>query len=231
MARSTQSRLLNYRQRNGLLFFRVAESAEYDSLVRELKRRVPARARQFSRNTLEWSVNLEYREIVEELFSGATPISEGEGSRRSRRFRAQSGANGQIIWLVLILTAIFTVGAIFWADEPAFLAADVQPTVTPLPMIAPTIAVQPSEATVNSTANLRAGPGLLYAVTGQAVNGDRFIPQSRAQDSEGFWWFKLDQERWIRSDLMVSTAPGGLPLNLASIPEEGSVQATPTVIP
>lgn len=231
MARSTQSRLLNYRQRNGLLFFRVAESDEYDNLVRELKRRVPARARQFSRNTLEWSVNLEYREIVEELFSGATPISEGDGSRRSRRLRTQSGANGQIIWLVLILTAIFTAGAIFWADEPVFLAADLQPTATPMPLIAAPAPVQPSEATVNSTANVRAGPGLLYAVSGQAAHGDRFVPMSRAQDGDGFWWFKLDEERWIRSDLVVSTAAGELPLNLAGIPEENTLQATPTEIP
>lgn len=221
MTRSHQSMLLNYRQRNGMLFFRVADSPDYDLLVRELKRRIPARARRFSSQTMEWAVNLEYREAVEELFSGKTVILErSAGGRRANYDR--DGAGGQIIWLVLALTAILTTGAIFWARQPGLVATVAEPTAVPT-ILAPTLAPQPmtSEASVNSTANLRAGPGLLYAVTAQAKHGDRFTPVSRAQDPDGFWWLKVQDDRWIRSDLVVSAAPGELPLDLSLIPIEG----------
>lgn len=219
MARSHHSQLLNYRQRNGMLFFRVADSDDYDHLIRELKRRIPARARQFSSQTLEWCVNLEYREAVEELFSGKVVISERPGSSR-RRAIGDEGAGGQVIWLVLILTAILTAGAIFWARQPESPTTEnVVATTAPLPSAATPIP-QPitSEATINSAANLRSGPGLLFAVTAQAKHGDRFTPVSRSQDADGFWWLQVGDERWVRSDLVVSAAPGELPLDLSLIP-------------
>lgn len=219
MAHSHHSQLLNYRQRNGMLFFRVADSPDYDLLIRELKRRIPARARQFSSQTLEWAVNLEYREAVEELFSGKVVISERAGSPRKRGF-VEAGAGGQIIWLVLILTAIITAGAIFWARQPTPLSTQIaEPTTAPVARAA-TPLPQPasSEATINSAANLRAGPGLLYAVAAQAKHGDRFTPVARSQDADGFWWLQVGEERWVRSDLVVSSAPGELPLNLSLIP-------------
>lgn len=219
MARSHHSQLLNYRQRNGMLFFRVADSDDYDLLIRELKRRIPARARQFSSQTLEWCVNLEYREAVEELFSGKVVISERPGSPR-RRAIGEEGAGGQIIWLVLIFVVIITAGAIFWARQPEPLSTQsAEATTAPL-VSAATPLPQPatSEATINSAANLRAGPGLLYAVTAQAKHGDRFTPIARSQDADGFWWLQLGDERWVRSDLVVSAAPGELPLDLSLIP-------------
>jgi len=221
MTRSNNSLLLNYRQRNGMLFFRVADSPDYDQVVRELKRRIPARARRFSSQTMEWAVNLEYREAVEELFSGALVLPESNGKRSATYNR--SGAGGQIIWLVLALTGILTTGAILWARQPVTTAALPVPTVVAtVPM--PTLAAQPatSEASVNSEANLRAGPGLLFAVTAQAKHGDRFSPLARAQDPDGFWWLKVADDRWIRSDLVVSAAPGELPLDLSLIPIEGA---------
>jgi hypothetical protein len=75
---------------------------------------------------------------------------------------------------------------------------------------------------VNSEANLRAGPGLLFAVTAQAKLGDRFTPLARTQDTDGFWWLKVADDRWIRSDLVVSAAPGELPIDLSLIPIEGA---------
>lgn len=203
-----------------MLFFRVAESPEYDELVRELKRRIPARARQFSSQNMEWAVNLEYREAVEELFSGKTIIQEGSAGTR-RRIYNRDRAGGQIIWLVLVLTVILTAGAIFWARQPVTMPATVEPTVAPTLEVVATPIIRSSEATVNSEANLRAGPGLLFAVAAQAKHGDRFTPLARQQDAEGYWWLKVQEGQWIRSDLVVSAAPGELPLDLSLIPVEG----------
>lgn len=218
MTKSNPSLLQNYRQRNGMLFFRVAESPDYDQMVRELKRRIPARARRFSSQTREWAVNLEYREAIEELFTGVTAVPERRATARQGGF-ARSTPGGQIIWLVLALTAILTIGAILWARQPVVVADLPAATSVPtLPAATPAATPVSSEASVNSEANLRAGPGLLYAVTAQADHGDRFTPIARQQDSDGFWWLKVGEEQWIRSDLVVSSAPGELPIDLSLIP-------------
>jgi hypothetical protein len=61
--------------------------------------------------------------------------------------------------------------------------------------------------------NARIGPGTEYRVLGNLPAGEEFSVDGQAQDRDGLTWWRLDNGRWVRADLV--TAAG----NCAAVPE------------
>ena len=50
--------------------------------------------------------------------------------------------------------------------------------------------------------NLRGGPGITYAITGQLAAGQRAHPDGYAQGADGLNWWRVGADAWVRGDLM-----------------------------
>lgn len=103
------------------------------------------------------------------------------------------------------------------------------PTETPTLTLVPTSVPQQAHTKVN--ANLRAGPGVQYALVGQLPENTNLQPVSQTVDR---LWFKLDTGAWIFADL-VEDAPLVLPVE-GDIPAPPPATAThtpvaPTAVP
>lgn len=213
-----RARLADYQEQAGAIRFRIAHSTDISRTVSELKRRIPTWARSFDPATREWEIRHEYRDILGELFMNAPAGTRGQDDYADRRGR------GQWAWIVLTLLVIAVAGALLWANPPAFfedepdaVAGATATAAAPRPTAAPVLAPQP--ARVTSAANLRAGPGTGYGVRATAAAGDSLTAVGKARGDDNYWWLLLDSGAWIRSDLVVSTAAGELPLDLSLIPE------------
>ncbi|NJO84811.1 MAG: SH3 domain-containing protein, partial [Blastochloris sp.] len=71
-------------------------------------------------------------------------------------------------------------------------------------------------------ADLRAGPGDFYEVTGITSEGARLAPLLQANDADGQPWYQLPDSRWIRADLVEQTGV------CAAIPFTNVALAPPT---
>ena len=113
-------------------------------------------------------------------------------------------------------------------DVPTFTPTPIPPPPAPteVPTSNPTSTPVPELAHTRVHANLRAGPGVQYAVVGQLPADTNVQPISQTVDR---LWFKLDSGAWIFADL-VEDAPLGLPVE-KDIPAPPSATATPTSVP
>ncbi len=66
--------------------------------------------------------------------------------------------------------------------------------------------VKPGQCAVSSTkaANKREGPGTTFATSGQLAAGDEAVVSGRAKGSDGKNWWQLDDETWVREDLVTA---------------------------
>lgn len=227
MASLPRARLADFTEQAGAIRFRIAHSTDISLTVSELKRRVPTWARTYDPQSREWTIKHEYRDILSEIFINA-PGRVGE----ERRERGQSR---QGVWFALVVVALVTAVAILWANPPPALtnllerrsrAAPEEAAATATAASAgaitastPAPAQGPQQARVTSVANLRSGPGTSYEVQSTTRAGDTVTAVGKARGDDNYWWLRLDSGAWIRSDLVVSTATGELPLDLALIPE------------
>lgn len=220
MPSKPRNTLTNYREQDGFLVFRIAASPDFQATVSELRQRIPSWARRFDPQSNEWRVKVEYRDVIEELF-GAAPQASG---RRQRRDRYENeGQRSQWLWILLSVAVIATVGALFWSRNPDFTAevqTELSATSTPYLSATPAVPVTTS-ARVNAQANLRGGPGTSNAVQRVAEAGEVVEPDAKAMDDDNFWWLRLKTGEWIRSDLVVTNDAGGLPYDLARLPDIG----------
>lgn len=95
-----------------------------------------------------------------------------------------------------------------------------------------TVAGEPSATspTVNRSANLRAGPGIQFPVTGSKLAGDEVSPISVSRDRN---WLLLDDENWIAAflvenvpDLPVTTSIVEPNSNTVSVPQSTDVETS-----
>lgn len=66
--------------------------------------------------------------------------------------------------------------------------------------------VKPGQCSVTSTkaANKRQGPGTTFATAGQLAAGDEGVVSGRAKGADGKTWWQLDDETWVREDLVTA---------------------------
>ena len=113
-------------------------------------------------------------------------------------------------------------------DVPTFTPTSIPPTLTPTeaPTLTPTSTPVPAQARTKVNANLRAGPGVNYALVGKLPVDTEIQPVSQTVDR---LWLKLDTGAWIFAEL-VDEVPLGLPVE-GNIPTPPTATSTPTPVP
>ncbi len=224
MTTTPQARLADYREEDGAIHFRIAHSPDPAETAAELKRRIPTWARSYDPKEREWSIRAEYRETLREVFFNA-PVGPAP-ARRSRRVHTLDSRRGQAAWVVLTLLVIVIGGAALWARPLLFNRASqaAEPTATIDSAGAPdalsaTPGVSALQGRITAAANLREGPGTAFAVRAQAGAGDEVTAVGRTRGDDNYWWLRLESGTWVRSDLVVSTDAGELPLQVGLLPE------------
>ena len=221
MAHVPRARLGEYREQSGAISFRITSAPDFSATIGELKRRVPQWARQYNARTSEWRVKTEFRDVLEELFLNV-PSLYSSGARGARGVGyEEEGPSSQWLWMALLVLIIVTVGALLWArgnDAPvvASESAGALPALSATPS-APQF--QPQAGKVTSVVNLRGGPGTGFGVQGKLSAGAPVIAVARQQAEDGYWWLLLEGGAWVRSDLVVSSAPGEPPVDLTLLPD------------
>lgn len=99
--------------------------------------------------------------------------------------------------------------------------------VSTLATAVPTATVAPVTATTKSNANLRAGPGTTYAITGSAKQGQSLLIVGRNQTGD---WYNLDSGAWIAASL-VNHAPAAATLTVVTSQTTTTAPAQPTATP
>lgn len=232
MAHVPRARLGEYREQAGAISFRITSAPDFSATIAELKRRVPAWARQYNARTREWRIKTEFRDVLEELFLNVPPLY---SSGAQNGGFTEEGPRSQWLWVFLIGLIVVTVGALLWArgnSPPDATTARAQAT----PQLADAqaaAAFQPQPAKVTSVVNLRSGPGTDFAVKSKLNAGATVTAVARQLADDGYWWLLLDGGAWVRSDLVVSTAAGELPLDLRLLPDSknAGAAAAPAVAP
>jgi endonuclease YncB( thermonuclease family) len=218
MAHAPRARLGEYREQAGAISFRITSAPDFSATIGELKRRVPQWARQYNARTREWKIKSEFRDVLEELFLNV-PSLYASGAR-GEPFDKE-GPNSQWLWMALVLLIVITGGALLWArgdTAPEVVAAELEATPRAAAPAAPA-AFQPQPGKVTSIVNLRSGPGTEFAVKSKRNAGDAILAVARQQSNDGYWWLLLDDGAWVRSDLVVSSAAGELPIDLTLLPD------------
>ena len=113
-------------------------------------------------------------------------------------------------------------------DVPTFTptAVPATPTPTEAPTLTPTSTTVPTQAHTTVNANLRAGPGINYALVGKLPEDTNVQPVSQTVNR---LWLKLDTGAWIYAEL-VDDIPLGLPVE-GDIPTPPQPTATHTPVP
>ena len=113
-------------------------------------------------------------------------------------------------------------------DVPTFTPTPVPPPPIPTeaPTLTPTSTSVPVQAHTTVHANLRAGPGINYALVGKLPADTNVQPISQTVDR---LWLKLDTGAWIFAEL-VDEVPLGLPVE-GEIPAPPPATSTPTPVP
>ncbi len=154
----------------------------------------------------------------EEATPTATPTQGGSGTRR-----AGQGTPRAIAPTPTEEVAAPTVTPTRRAPTPTPLPpATATPRPTPRPTATPTaVPAQGVVLIVQSTSNLRGGPGTNYPIIGRAEPGDQLIGVGRTADSS---WVLLDSEAWIAAFLVAG--------DIADLPVvQVQVDNAPTPIP
>ncbi|NWF70764.1 MAG: SH3 domain-containing protein [Chloroflexi bacterium] len=101
--------------------------------------------------------------------------------------------------------------------------------VLPLGWLPIVIVITPLEGscivTADSAANLRSGPGTVYAQSGTLQAGATALATGQALDSSGATWLQIGAGRWLRADLVQGVGCDGLPL-VRDLPPTPSVPPT-----
>ncbi len=223
MANVPRARLGEYREQSGAISFRITSAPDFSATIGELKRRIPQWGRQYNARTSEWKIKTEFRDVLEELFLNVPSlyVSGGAGGSRGDGFEVE-GPRGQWLWMALIVLIVVTVGALLWAqdnettDATAALTAEAAPQVASTP--AP-VAFRPQPGKVTTIVNLRAGPGTDFGVKSKLNAGEPVTVIGRQEASDGYWWLLLEGGAWVRSDLVVSSEAGELPIDLTLLPD------------
>lgn len=226
-----RARLAGYREQSGAIRFRIASSPNLRDTVEELKRRVPSWARRYDASTREWSVNADYRTVLEALFintpSALQPATPGDKGRRRDPFgsEARYTSRARMLWFVIALAAIGMAGVLLWSrTPPPALGTAAQETAAAQAIVAEPAAAAaavsaPLAGRVNSVANLRAAPGTSADVLRKAAARELVTAVGKHRAADNYWWLALEGGYWIRSDLVVRDEPGELPLDLSRLPE------------
>lgn len=98
-------------------------------------------------------------------------------------------------------------------DAPTLGPPQATPTFTPAPPTA-TATARPAHVVAVKNSNLRAGPGMGYAVVGGVRAGDAVSPMGRSVDGN---WTRLRSGAWIASYL-VANLPRNLPVIVTGAP-------------
>jgi hypothetical protein len=236
MAKTAHAQVTHYRERDGSLYFRLSPDANWHGIEAELKRRIPTWARSMDAGTREWRVKTMYRDVVEEVL--LHPQVQTATVRRRTSSAAgveQSETRSNPYWLALSLALIVAASAWAWLRLPDTLTSGPTPAeiaeaaLAPLAEAPEVIAPGPLLGRVTGNANLRRGPGVTFEVSAQAKPGDSVTPVARSRAADGFWWLRLDNGAWVRSDFVVSADAGELPLDLSRLKEEFGVVAESAV--
>ncbi len=218
MANVPRARLGEYREQSGAISFRITSSPEFSATIAELKRRVPGWARQYNARTSEWRVKSEFRDVLEELFLNVPSLY---GSSTGKGGFEEEGPRSEWLWVALIGVIVVTVGALLWAQRGNVSEETAAPAAE-----SAAVAAQPAEAAfapqsgrVTSVVNLRGGPGTSFDVQSKLNAGAPVTIVARAMGEDGYWWLQVEGGSWVRSDLVVSTAAGELPLDLRLLPD------------
>ncbi len=219
MAQAPRARLGAYREQSGAISFRITSAPDFTATISEIKQRIPQWARQYNARTSEWRVKTEFRDVLEEIFINV-PSLHGP-STRNGGFE-EEGPRSQWLWAALVLLIIVTAGAVIWAgggDAPAEAAARTAEAAQVSTAVPAAPAFQPQAAKVTSVVNLRAGPGTTFDVRAELKAGSPVVAVARQLADDGYWWLLLQDGAWVRSDLVVSTSAGELPLNISLLPD------------
>ena len=100
-----------------------------------------------------------------------------------------------------------------WGGRTFFIVAYPEPSPT----------AQISSPSVNRNSNLRAGPGIAYAIVGQSIKGQPIQLTAKSADGK---WYKVDNGTWIAA-FLVDNAPE-LPVATVTPPVVPSATFTPT---
>ncbi len=226
-----RARLAGYREQSGAIRFRISSSPNLRDTVEELKRRVPSWARRYDNATREWSVNADYRTVLEALFVNTPSALEPAGSADKRGKQrdpfgseARYTSRARMLWFLIGLAVIGVAGAMLWSRTPRPTLTDaaaqtaVAQTLAAQPAAAP-LAQTPLAGRVNSLANLRAAPGTDAAILRKASASERVTAVGKYRADDNYWWLELEGGLWVRSDLVVRDEAGELPLDLSLLPE------------
>jgi endonuclease YncB( thermonuclease family) len=229
MSALPRARLAAYREQSGAIRFRIASSPDLHETVEELKRRVPSWARRYDPSTREWSVNADYRTVLEALFINTPSPNDGAGVVGTRRKRdafaaeARYTSRARMLWVLLGSALVIAAGALFWSRDLQPLATSDAPQAVNAPAPAAASFTTPSagpvEGRVNAVVNLRAAPGTDSTVLRKAAAGEEVTVAGKYFADDNYWWLTLAGGQWVRSDLVVSAEPGELPIDLSRVPE------------
>lgn len=84
---------------------------------------------------------------------------------------------------------------------------------TPAPGDTTTDATDTCTVSASANVNLRAGPGTNYAIAGTLTAGSTEIGDGQTTGADGFVWWHLERDAWVRSDIVNATEP------CATVPE------------
>ncbi len=103
------------------------------------------------------------------------------------------------------------------------ITATLTVTASPTPTTTPTAIAVGCTLTTDKNINLRQGPGTNYSVMGALGPGQIAEADGQAQDSDGFTWYHLSNNRWAREDVVIATDEcADLPAIVPTLPEPES---------
>ena len=223
---------LRYQGRSGSeIVISIGSAADFDSVVEELKRRIPPRQRRYEPYSKRWYIADDYEFVLYHLFDNYSPfrasvqpqptrtipsplpvptVSPTQSTQQARNIPAKNFLYGIIAFAVVayLLSS--------WTSRPDQQIADAEPYSAPraAPVTSTTAPVRaqvsPKVATrAVKAANIREGPGVNYVVIDQAAANEA-VKLVGYNDSTGEVWYLLEPGGWIWSDL-VAVQPANLP--------------------
>lgn len=173
----------------------------------------------------------------EEPTTAATPAGSAGGSLMKPTVKPVTSPTGELVEAVALpATAVATPQptpsetpppAATGESTATTAAGREQPTVAPVKtavVIASPTPVVPRVRIVTSSANIRSGPGMVYAVVGRAAQGD--VLEVIGRDERSTWYNVLlpeDERGWVAADVVEAIDEG----TLASIPVAATIPAPP----
>lgn len=120
------------------------------------------------------------------------------------------GTNGWVLEAIDGVDTLYPAGSTPPATPTPSLTPTLPPTATPQPTATPTATEVPNISrplpdcviTARSTVNKRNGPGTNFDSPGQLTSGTSITGLLQTEGTDGFTWWQLDDESWVRSDVV-----------------------------